>query len=255
MGRDLVTNLKFKKTMGQFDPIAFGQMMNEAYTANRNLDRYAKKHTFSPSTVGYGYGMCPRYWFIAFNGCEFEDNFDAIAIANMENGKQAHERIQTLLEGAGLAKELEREILCNDPPIRGFADMIVDWYGTEIIGELKTVRDEVFAARQTSMAPTTSHLIQLLLYMWVENLDEGFLMYENKNTQELLLIPVHMNEKNIAKIDGLFIWLQEVYDNFKDGGLPMRPFKKTSSACKYCPIRKHCWDSEVGEVQIEPYEV
>ena len=51
MGRDLVTNLKFKKTMGQFDPIAFGQMMNEAYTANRNLDRYAKKHTFSPSTV------------------------------------------------------------------------------------------------------------------------------------------------------------------------------------------------------------
>jgi hypothetical protein len=64
-----------------------------------------------------------------------------------------------------------------------------------------------------------------------------------------------MNEKNIAKIDGLFIWLQEVYDNFKDGGLPMRPFKKTSSACKYCPIRKHCWDSEVGEVQIEPYEV
>jgi CRISPR/Cas system-associated exonuclease Cas4 (RecB family) len=255
MGRDLITNLKFKKTMGEFDPIEFGRMMNEAYTANRNLDRYAKKHTFSPSTVGYGYGMCPRYWFIAFNGCDFEDNFDAIAIANMENGKQAHERIQTLLEGAGLAKELEREILCDDPPIRGFADMIVDWYGTEIVGELKTVRDEVFAARQTSMAPTTSHLIQLLLYMWVEKLDEGFLMYENKNSNEILIMPINMNERHRALIEKTIDWMRVVYANYEAGHLPERPFTKSTSTCKYCPVRKECWSGEHGDLKIEKLDL
>ena len=39
--------------------------------------------------------------------------------------------------------------------------------------------------------------------------------------------------------------------------MPLRPFKKTDSACKYCPVKKVCWakDAEVGEVQIEAYEV
>ena len=114
MGRDLVTNLKFKKISGSFDPEVFGKMIDEAYTAGRNTDRWAKKHTFSPSTVGYGYGTCPRYWFIAFNGADFEDNFDAMAIANMENGKQAHDRIQTLLQSTHVLKEIEREIFTFD---------------------------------------------------------------------------------------------------------------------------------------------
>jgi CRISPR/Cas system-associated exonuclease Cas4 (RecB family) len=255
MGRDLVTNLKFKKIMGQFDPIAFGQMINEAYIAGRNLDRYAKKNTFSPSTVGYGHGMCPRYWFIAFNGTDFEDNFDAIAIANMENGKQAHERIQNLLIDNSLAKELEREILCDDPPIRGFADMIVDWYGTEIIGELKTVRDEVFAQRQASMAPSTSHLIQLLLYMWVEKNDEGFLMYENKNNNEILVMPIYMNERHKALIEKTIDWMRVVYANYKENILPERTFTKSTSTCKYCPVRKECWSGEHGDLRIEKLDL
>ena len=182
MGRDLVTNLKFKKITGSFDPDTFAKIIDDAYLVGRNLDRWQKKHTFSPSTVGYGHGMCPRYWFIAFNGADFEDNFDALAIANMENGKQAHERLQALLSTTSVLKEVEREILSNDPPIRGFADLILEWTGQEVIGEIKTVKDEIFSARQASMSPTTSHLIQLLLYMWVEKIKEGFVMYENKIT-------------------------------------------------------------------------
>jgi hypothetical protein len=64
-----------------------------------------------------------------------------------------------------------------------------------------------------------------------------------------------MNDKNKELIDNLFVWLCEVYDNYKDGGLPMRPFLKTSYACKGCPIKKECWSGPTGEVQIEPYEV
>jgi len=91
--------------------------------------------------------------------------------------------------------------------------------------------------------------------MKLKDINEAFFLYENKNTQELLLIPVQMTEKNKETIEKLFLWLCEVYDNFKSGDIPMRPFTKTSYACKGCPIKKECWAGETGTVQIEPYEV
>jgi len=255
MGRDLITNLKFKKFNGNFDPNAFAKIVQECYESGRNLDRWQKKNTFSPSTIGYGHGMCPRYWFIAFNGAEFQDNFDAIAIANMENGKQAHDRIQKALQNSNVLKEIEREILCSDPPVRGFADMIIDWNNKEVIGELKTVKDEIFSARQASMAPTTSHLIQLLLYMWVEKIDEGFVMYENKNNNEILIMPIAMNERNKELIEKVIAWMREVYGNWQKEFLPERPFTKSSYTCKNCPIRKECWSGEQGDIKIEKLEL
>lgn len=255
MGRELITNLKFKKFRGNFDPNAFAEMLNDAYTANRNLDRWQKKSTFSPSTVGYGHGTCPRYWFIAFNGADFEDTFDALAIASMENGKQAHDRIQKLLMDNGIAKELEREILSDDPPIRGFADVIVNWNNEEVIGEIKTVKDEIFSMRQAAMAPTSSHLIQLLLYMWVEKIDEGFVLYENKNNNEVLVMPIMMTESNKALIEKIISWMREVHLNWKKEFLPERVFTKSSYACKNCPVRKECWSGEVGDIRIEKLEI
>jgi CRISPR/Cas system-associated exonuclease Cas4 (RecB family) len=255
MGRDLVTNLKFKKVTGSFDPDTFAKIIDDAYLTGRNLDRWQKKHTFSPSTIGYGHGTCPRYWFIAFNGADFEDKFDAIAIANMENGKQAHERLQTLLQSTKVLKEIEREILCDDPPVRGFADLILDWTGQEVIGEIKTVKDEIFSARQASMTPTTSHLIQLLLYMWVEKIKEGFVMYENKNNNELLIMPIVMNARYEKIIEDVIQWMREVYANYKEDLLPERPFTKSASVCKYCPVRKECWSGEMGDIQIRALDL
>ena len=56
--------------------------------------------------------------------------------------------------------------------------------------------------------------------MKLKNAKEGFFLYENKNTQEILIIPVSMNEKNTKIINDTFLWLQEVWDNFNDGDLP-----------------------------------
>ena len=88
---------------------------------------------------------------------------------------------------------------------------------------------------------------------------EGFFLYENKNTQEVLIIPVVMNEKNKQIIEDAFLWMREVWDNFKDGDLPMKPegATKTKMPCTYCPIKKECYskDTPVGTVQIELFAV
>jgi hypothetical protein len=107
------------------------------------------------------------------------------------------------------------------------------------------------------MKPTTNHLLQLLTYMKLKNAKEGFFLYENKNTQELIVIPVSMNEKNTEIIEEAFTWMCEVWDNFKEGDLPMRPAgaSKSKMPCTYCPVKKECYAGLIGTVQIESYKV
>jgi hypothetical protein len=135
----------------------------------------------------------------------------------------------------------------------------MEYDGETVIGEIKTAKQEVWDTRQVEMKPSANHMLQLLTYMKLKKAKEGFFLYENKNTQELLVIPVSMNEKNTKIIEETFLWMQEVWDNFKDGDLPMRPESATKSKmpCTYCPVKKECWSktSEIGTVQIETYKV
>lgn len=260
MAREIVKNLKFKKYSGKFDVNEFADKLNAAYLATKRPDGHMQKKSFSPSSFGYGHGNCPRYWYMAFNGANFIDDNDAQAVANMAHGTQAHDRIQGLMKAIPdyfKSIEMEVEIKNEYPPIRGFADSIIEFEDYKVIAEIKTAKQEVWDTRQSEMAPTSNHMLQLLSYMHIKQIDEGFFLYENKNTQEVLVIPVMMTDKNKQIIEGLFLWLREVWDNYKDGGLPMRPFTKTQSACKYCPLKKACWakDASTGEVQIEAYEV
>jgi hypothetical protein len=253
MAREIISNLKFQKNHepGSFDVNEFALMVEKAYTDGEQRDPFTQKKTFSPSTIGYGHGNCSRYWFIAFTGAEFEDQFDAMARANMDNGTAAHDRIQKVMAKTGVLKATEIEITHDDPPIRGFADAIIEWNGKEVIGEIKTAKDEVFAMRRAEMKPSGNHLLQILTYMKIRKATQGFLYYENKNDQSILIIPVNVNERNKAIIEEVFEWLRTTYKAYTDGTLPERPFTKSKSACVYCPVKKVCWkEMDEGEVFI-----
>ena len=257
MSREVIANLKFQKVEnGDFNPYEFAKMVERAYVDEENSKQFKQKKTFSPSTIGYGFGNCARYWFIAFNGAEFEEKFDAMARANMDNGTAAHERIQKVFGKTGVLTATEVEIRYDDPPIRGFADVLIDWAGKEVVGEIKTAKDEVFALRQAEMKPSPNHLLQILTYMKIRNVAQGFLYYENKNDQTFLIIPVKVSERNKEIINELFEWLRTVYGAFEAGNLPERPFTKSQSACKYCPVKNVCWKemkNEVGDIEIPAY--
>lgn len=258
MARDIVKNLKFKKYDGKFDVKEFSQMLDDAYKATKKADGEMTKYSFSPSSFGYGHGNCPRYWYMAFSGSYFIDNNDAQALANMAQGTQAHERLQNLIKSMPepvKSVDTEVEIKNEYPPVRGFIDLIITWQDKKVIGEIKTAKQEVWDTRQVEMSPSANHMLQLLTYMKLKEIDEGFFLYENKNTQEILLIPIQMNEKNKLIINNLFEWLSGVWDNFQGGSLPIRPFEKSSYACKGCPIKKECWSGLHGEVEIKAYKV
>ena len=257
MSKSIIGSLKFQKTPeGKFDPNLFAEEIEKSYLKQRRPDGFTKKKTFSPSTIGYGHGNCPRYWFYAFNGADFVESTTAQGIANMQNGSMAHDRIQKIIGGTDRDADFEVEILNSDPPIRGFADLIMIWNGEEVIGEIKTAKEEVYAHRQSSMKPSPNHLLQLLIYMKVRKAAQGVFIYENKNTQELCLIPIRVNDKYIKIIDELFAWLREVYSAYENNMLPNRTGTKSVPMCKNCPVKNTCWAEKPddGTIQIRKYE-
>lgn len=255
MAKNLIKTLTTKPRDTKVDAKKLRLAIGRSYLEGKNKVEFKKKYTFSPSTVGYGYGTCPRYWSLAFSGAEFKDSFNAQGMAAMNAGTQAHERIQSAMQKAGLVKELEREIKLADPPIRGFADIIMEIDGEEIVGEIKTVKAEGFDIRKDTSTGADSHIVQLLIYMKALELNEGFFLYENKNSHEIAIIPIVMSEENKKYADYIFEWMKEVRQAWEDGKNIKRAFKQEAFPCTYCPIKDECWSKPDGRTKIQPLEV
>lgn len=257
MSKSIIGNLKFQKPPeGKFNQNKFAEEIEAGYLKQRRNDAFTQKKTFSPSTIGYGHGNCPRYWYYAFKGAEFIENTTAQGLANMQNGSAAHDRIQKVIGSIDRSVDFEVEVLSQDPPIRGYIDGVMDWDGEEVIIEIKTAKEEVYAIRQSSMKPSGNHLLQLLIYMKIRKAAQGVFIYENKNTQELCLIPIHVNDRYIKIIDELFEWLREVRAAYENDTLPNRVATKSTPMCKNCPVKNVCWKDkkDEGVIDIRKYE-
>lgn len=259
--RDFVKGLKFKRA--GLDPRAIADVVEQGYLSKRRASGFMTKVTFSPSTIGYGHGTCPRYWYHAFTGAWFnEDRTDAMGVANMDTGSHEHENIQEMFEQAGLLEAAEVEIKIENPPIRGFVDAIINWEGEQIVGEFKTTRQEAFVFREISGKPAVYHLIQLLIYLRALDKQRGFLLYLNKNDQTVCVIPVERTPEYEELLDNVFDWLRTTRLAWEAQELPMRPFRKNketglpeNKVCRDCPVQKTCFENPEGELKIARMEL
>jgi CRISPR/Cas system-associated exonuclease Cas4 (RecB family) len=224
--------------------------INSGYTVKR-VSRHTQKKTFAPSTVAYGHGECPRYWYIAFDGAEFADSADAYGAANMTAGTKSHERIQEAMGNVeGFLTDVEFKITHNDPPIFGFGDVMLNWDGKELLGEIKTMPQEGFEYRKAAGKPKLGHLVQLLIYMKILNKTEAVLIYENKNNHELLILPVAMSDYFTKWVDGTFDWLRSVRKAWADRTMPEKNYRSNSRICKSCPVKATCDVAGKGDIKL-----
>jgi len=251
---------QYKPKSGTFDKDKFLQEFKDTYESKAG---FTQKKTFAPSTIGYGHGKCARYWYLAFNGAEFEDTADYKGKANMENGTFVHDRLQSRLSKMNKSYKVidhEAEILVEDPPIRGFRDtLILDVENNiEIPFEIKSMKDDKFVYKQSSQKPEENHMIQLLIYMYTKGHDTGVFFYENKNDQEPLLIVIEMDEQNKKLVEYVLDWLRGVYKLYEEKTLPSRAGEsKTRMPCSYCPVKKTCWKEmklDIGDVDYPMME-
>jgi CRISPR-associated protein Cas4 len=247
-------NFILKKTPYNLKSLA--KIVDASYTDGVNRKRYIQKKTFSPSTVGYGSGRCPRRWVMAFEGAEFNEQHESRSADNMAAGTAAHERIQNNFQYANeFTLDIEWDLWVDDPPVHGYVDMIIrDYNGFDIVVEIKTTRTEAFTVRKSNNAGPDYQVLQLLLYMYFLDIKYGLLLYEDKNDHDKLLIPVEMTPDNRQKIEKVVEWMREVRKAYENGNLPKRPYRKNSKECKSCPLLDWCASKPEGNIIMEPLE-
>jgi CRISPR-associated protein Cas4 len=231
------------------------EVLDASYSNGMNKTEFKQKAGFSASTIGYGSGVCPRRWVMAFRGAEFVEEYTSHSVDNMDAGTAAHERIQKNFSNSDLNIEVEHEFWSEDPPLHGFIDVTIkEFNGYTIVIEIKTTRTEAFQSRRAKNRGPDYQVLQLLLYLYFKQEQYGLLLYEDKNDHSKLLIPVEMDESNRAKIEAVVEWMRKVYQAYQDDLLPERPFRKNSKACSSCPLKKWCSEQPAGDIKIEPLE-
>lgn len=225
--------------------------IHKGYVA-KNEPTFMQKTSFSPSTLVFGHGKCPRYWYLAFQGNTFYEEREGKSQANMDSGSDRHKRIQSAMKDAGIIIGNEEKVRFNDPPIFGYLDSIINWKDTEYLVEIKTANHDSFERHKKTMTASTYHIVQLLIYMKIFKKKKGIVMYENKNTHDLLAIPINITQKHVDFVDYLFDWMKEVYAAWTDKKLPEVPYKSNTikTPCGSCPVQQACQSSPKGDIKI-----
>jgi|AntAceMinimDraft_5_1070358.scaffolds.fasta_scaffold00254_12 CRISPR/Cas system-associated exonuclease Cas4 (RecB family) len=252
MATNFLKQMLDKQPEGPIDTKALISKIEEGYLVDQGTSFKTKK-TFSPSSLVYGNGACPRYWFLAFSGADFTSDNSPYAVANMSSGTMAHERIQKAIEDSGIMVEKEKRIVSQDPPIFGFADAIVQWGEEQPVVEIKTMREEAFSYRKHAKPPNY-HLMQLIVYMKVLGKKLGLLLYENKNSHELHAITVELTEEQMAWGEYAFDWMRKVRTQWESGEIPKKTYRSNSKVCKGCPLANTCLSADKGTIKIDPLE-
>lgn len=264
MTKNLIKQMmkKADDTSHILDSAALIKKINYGYIAKQE-PKYTKKKTFAPSQLVFGHGECPRYWYFAFEGNIFESYNDAYDVANMSAGVLSHDRIQKAMLDGGVAKQYfdddnipttEFKVTCDDPPIFGWGDAIINLNDEEIVGEIKTMKSEAFENYKIKGQPADYHVKQLIIYMKVLKKAKGVLIYENKNNHDLLVFPIEVTDKYKNWIDNTFEWMRTVYKSWKEQQLPQKNYRANSKICKECPVKAVCLAAEPGVVKIKSLE-
>lgn len=201
-----------------------------------------KKIGFSPSGIFYdkGESTCPRYWNILFEGVQTEDTWQHRNIRLVNSGSSAHEDLQNDLVEHIEGIEIEKEMWHKNPNLHCFIDAYIPSTNTPI--EIKTTSAENFEWRQSKMVGTASNELQLLLYMHLLGSKLGFLIYEDRNSLENLIIPVRMTEYNESRIKAAWDWMIKVQTTFESGE-QIKEFagkRVNSVVCNGCKVRTTC---------------
>lgn len=211
----------------------------DEHLQKRNAPTFKQVSGFHPSYTN----QCSRYWYYLFNGVELTQSFSPQTYRIFDNGHAVHNRLYSYFRDMGILVEEEIAVKNDSPPIEGTADGIIEWYGRKLI-ELKSISSEGFHYRKLYNKPKDEHYRQAQIYMRCLNLDSGYVIYENKNNQELL--PIYI-EKDDKFIDKLFKKYTEYYNNYLNKEIPQRPYKRTSANCSSCDLAALCWSENVQE--------
>jgi hypothetical protein len=132
-------------------------------------------------------GTCKRAQLLSTNGFTYEQSIDVRLNHIFDDGKWRHLKFQAMFYDMGILISAEEKISLKAWHLVGSIDVRVKLPNNpNVIVELKGTNDYQFQILKRSGKPLEHHLYQVLCYMLATDTPLGIILYENKNTQELL---------------------------------------------------------------------
>jgi len=147
-----------------------------------------------------------------------------------DNGNSVHDRYAEYFDKMGILVEEERPLYSDKYRIKGFADDIITIKDEEYIIEMKSMNTMQASKLQK---PVKDHEIQLQFYMYLTGIHKGFVVYEDKNNQNIIEFYLTYDE---GKIEYILKRIEDILEaTYKDELMP-----KKMDKCTKCPYREYC---------------
>ena len=173
-----------------------------------------------------------------------------------EEGNAIHEKWQRLFIRGGYSKASDLDVTQFNKQYRiSFTPDIIcripEFYDGKMIGELKSVNTHQFR----KMARHPSAWKQLQWYMYLSGIHKGFVLSEDKNTQET---KIEIYDYDVNVVSQFIDRAEEIKFRYKkamkEHKMVKRPEDATSpdcKRCKQCALVNACWKINGGGVLIK----
>jgi len=172
-----------------------------------------------------------------------------------EQGNAIHEKWQRMFIRAGYSKANDLDVTQFNKKFKiSFTPDIIceipDFYDGKMIGEIKSVNTFQFQ----HMTRHPSAWKQCQWYMYLTGIHKGFVLSEDKNTQEFKLEVYDFDQSIvdpfIDRAEEIKYYYKRVMTEHKMVKRPTDAKKPDCKRCQSCPMRNACWNINGGGIRI-----
>lgn len=172
-----------------------------------------------------------------------------------EEGNAVHEKWQRLFLRAGWSEveDLDKTQFNKRYRISFTPDIICripEFYDGEMVGEIKSVN--TFQFQKMTKHPSAHK--QLAFYMYLTGIYKGFVLCEDKNTQDFKLEIYDFDPDSVELYVERAKEVKQAYKRvFQENKMVVRPMdakKPDCKRCKECVMRDACWNMGQGRIKL-----
>ena len=198
---------------------------------------FRRSNTMSPTSFSPANLIeCPRKLFYQLMEAKPNKKIDYLSQSNDIFVKKKWIEYFKKFQGIKLIEENLVTADCNFN-ISGTLDAVIQINDTILATQIFVVKASEFLEIERD-GVFRKHVIELLIYMWLTEISNGLLIYENRDTHKSLSFHVEPYQPIITSVQKKCLLLTE--SKLKNQP-PDRPYKKVSEECNKCECYKICW--------------
>lgn len=232
------------------------QFINQMFTRGGENEERVGLHASSIIQPG----LCMRKLVLSLN---YEPTHattkpDPRLIRIFENGNYVHEKWQRLLIRAEYSEPDHMDYTCFDETYQlqytpDILCYIPEFYKDDLLlGEIKSMCDNAYN-KGTGNPEFTKAVKQISLYLHFKKMKRGFILCENKDTQDYRVHIVEYDYKRVEPYIEILESVNEADRRFKrGGGLPQisPKYNKTCGKCQRCEMKDACYGIGKGRIRL-----